>query len=301
MKNIIHFFDLDGTLWNIKNNAWIIDKRRPKKPIIKLTSIELSEIIAGIYKYDNNNIEYNSRSYWISDAMFTRIQKKLPSIDMSRVGLSYIEMTNPEYFSNLVFYKENLRHLIGKTNYDLGILSARHNQDDDSLMLKQLNTELDNIGLTIDKFYYISDKYEPKGTNVINYKKTDIIIEHLVGFHINGDHFVPIKQDKYNEVHFYDDEPQNINVAGDIQELIEGYLKNTDDEVFNRIIKNIKDNKPKLYTHLITNNSNNRFKTTEIIVSEPVKFPVKIEEKISYKNINGFNDFINKNHKKDNK
>jgi hypothetical protein len=231
--------------------------------------------------------------------MLERLEKKLPSITMDRVGLSYIEKTNPEYYKDLVFYKENIRHLIDKSDYEVGILSARHNQDADTLLLKQLDEELENIGLSIDKFYYVSNTYEPKGNNVINYKKTDILLEHLVGFHINGDHFVPIKQDIYKQIHFYDDEQQNINVAGDVQEILEGYLKNTDDEVFNRIIKNIKENKPTLYTHLVTNNTTNRFKSTEITVKEPVKFPVKIEENVTTKNINNFKGFVNENLAKD--
>ena len=37
----IHFFDLDGTLWNVDGNAWIINKNKPSKPIIKLSKIQL--------------------------------------------------------------------------------------------------------------------------------------------------------------------------------------------------------------------------------------------------------------------
>ena len=44
------------------------------------------------------------------------------------------------------------------------------------------------------------------------------------------------------------------NVANNIQEFFEDYLRNTDDEVFNRISKRIGEQNPKLFTHLITNN-----------------------------------------------
>ena len=35
-----------------------------------------------------------------------------------------------------------------------------------------------------------------------------VLLENLVGFHISNDHFVPIKQDNYDAIYFYDDENQ---------------------------------------------------------------------------------------------
>ena len=115
-----------------------------------------------------------------------------------------------------------------------------------------------------------------------------VLLENLVGFHISNDHFVPIKQDNYDAIYFYDDENQNIDVANDIQEQLDMYLSNTDDDVYNIIVNRIKTNKPILYTNLITNNSLNRFKTNKIELKEPLRYSIKVES---------YNEFINKNNR----
>ena len=112
----------------------------------------------------------------------------------------------------------------------------------------------------------------------MNTRKANILLEHVVGFHIKEDRFVPLKQDRYDKVYFYDDEPNNIFVTNDIQQLLDEYLINTEEEVYNRIVKTIKEKQPILYNNLITNNSLNRFKTTEVKLHEPIKYPIKLQE-----------------------
>jgi hypothetical protein len=284
MNKIIHFFDLDGTLWKINTCAWVIDKENPAEPLIRLNKNDLFDLINGVFKNDELLIDYDGQEYWFSQAMLDKIMKNKKSIkDEKRIGLSFIEFNNPNFFKKLDFYKENLRHLINADkNFDLGIISARFSVENDSNLLKALKNELENIGLMINKFYYVCDFFNVKNNDRINFKKNDILLEHLIGFHIKGDHFIPIKQDSYNEIYFYDDEIQNINTANNIQLQLEEYLKNTDDEVFNRIIERIKS-KPILYTNLVTNNGMNRFKTTKIELHIPIKFPVKLDERKIYK------------------
>jgi hypothetical protein len=282
MNNVIHFFDLDGTLWGTNTKAWIIDKKHIGKPLLKLNNIELSDILSGVHKKDEIGINYNGQDYWISQEMFDKIEKKIPSIDEDRLGLSFIENIDNENIKKLSFHKNNIRHLVGKNNFDFGILSARHDVDNDDKILNLLKKELSDIGIRINKFYYVSDFFTPRKYGATSYKKADVLLEHLVGFHIKNDHFEPIKQDFYQEVNFYDDDFQNINIANDIQKTFELYLKNTDDEVFERIIETIKENKPVLITHLIVNNDVNRFKSTKIELKTPTTFPVKIEEKLSF-------------------
>jgi len=278
MNDTIHFFDLDGTLWSIKTNAWIIDTRKPGVPILKLRDSELKLILAGVYINEEIYIEYNGETYWIGKKLLDRIKKFKPNIKEEYLGLSFYEKLDPKFYDNLKIYKENIRHLVEGEKCDIGILSARYSDEKDTLLLTTLKKELEDIGLDIDKFYYVNDYYKPMNDTQTSTKKANVLIEHLVGFHIQDDKFVPLKQDRYEKVYFYDDEPSNIDVANNIQEFLDGYLENSEDEVYNRIIKVIKEKKTTLYTNLITNNSLNRFKTTEIILHEPIKYPIKIQE-----------------------
>lgn len=290
MNKAIHFFDLDRTLWSIDSTLWIIEKSNPGKPLLKLSKKDATYILAGIYKNDEQMIEYNGKSFWISEDMFEKIQKKRKNIKLEELGLSFIENTNPDYYTNVKFFIENIRHLSGKEDIEIGILSARHSVDNDNEVLKVLREKLDELGLEIKKFYYTGDSFSVQNTTKAPIDKMKVLLEHMVGFHIEGNHFVPVKQDFYPEIHFYDDENQNINVANDVQEFFEEYLKNTEDVVFNRISKTIGEKEPKLFTHLITNNQLDRFETTEVILNQPVKFSIKLDES---KIMKRFNDFKN--------
>jgi hypothetical protein len=279
MNNTIHFFDLDGTLWSVRTNAWIIDKRKPGVPILKLKDSELKLILSGVYINEKAFIEYNDQVYWIGQKLLDRIKKIKPNIKMQDLGLSYYEKLNPKYYDNMKFFKNNIRHLVeSDTESDIGILSARFSDEKDKNLLNSLKDELGKLGLKISKFYYVGDYYYPNVNTNMSTRKANVLLEHLVGFHINKDKFVPLKQDLYREVYFYDDEPSNIFVANDIQQLLDDYLIKTDEEVYERIIKNIKEKQPVLYTNLITNNSLNRFKTSEIKLHEPLKYPIKVNE-----------------------
>ena len=279
MNNTIHFFDLDGTLWSVRTNAWIIDKKKPGVPLLKLKDSELKLILAGVYINEETYIEYNDETYWIGKKLFNRIKKIKPNIEMGDLGLSYYEKLNPKFYENMKFFKQNIRHLIeNPETADIGILSARFSDEKDKNLLVSLKNEFENLGLKISKFYYVGDYYYPNVNTKLSTRKANVLLEHMVGFHINDDHFVPLKQDLYREVYFYDDEPTNVFIANNVQEMLNGYLINTDEEVYNRIIKNIKEKHPILYTNLITNNSLNRFKTTEIKLHEPIKYPIKIQE-----------------------
>lgn len=278
MNNTIHFFDLDGTLWSVRTNAWIIDKRKPGVPILKLMDSELKLILSGVYINEEVYIEYNDQTYWIGKKLFDRI-KNIKNIRMEDMGLSYYEKIDPKFYDNMKFFKNNIRHLVDNDEkVDIGILSARFSDDKDKNLLNSLKKELENLGLKIDKFYYVGDFYYPNVNLKMSTRKANVLLEHLVGFHIREDRFVPLKQDLYHQVYFYDDEPNNIFVANDIQQLFDDYLINTEEEVYNRIIKNIKEKQSVLYTNLITNNALNRFKTTEIKLHEPIKYPIRVNE-----------------------
>lgn len=293
MNKVIHFFDLDNTLWTINSNAWVIIKDNPSKPIIILNKIELDDISNGVFKKEDNLIEYNGNQYWISDLMVDRIKKRFKNIELKDLGISFIEFTNPDYYDKIHIFLENIRHLIGNKNVEIGIISARYSVENDKNILVALKDELNKFGLSISKFYYISDSFKKRNNDKINIDKMKVIMEHVTGFHIKGDHFLPLKQDFYNEIHFYDDEIQNINTVNNIQIYLEEYIKNSEDEIFHKVISKIDKFNPVVYTHLISNNNLNRFKTTKIDIKKPIKFSIKVDENFSLR----FKDFINRKRK----
>lgn len=284
----IHFFDLDGTLWNMGGKVWVINKNRPNIPMFKLDSIEFALIKNGKYKQDNLEVNYNDEKYFISEELFDRINKK-QKVDIESVGFSFREFFDTNYIDNLSIIIKNIIDLNNK-KVDVGILSARHNQDEQKDFLNALRVKLNELNLDLNKIYYLGERFQYGYSSVISHQKTKVLLEHLVGIKIEKDRFNPIKQDWYQTVHFYDDEPQNIYSANDIQSMLNNYLSNSEDEVFKIIMERVKNYNLTLNTHLVTNNLLNKFKTTSVILSEPTKYPIQVE---STNSILKFKDFKN--------
>ena len=157
----IHFFDLDGTLLNIKSNIWIIDKNKPNKPILKIDILEFSLIRNGFYKNFNLPLKYNGNIFYISQNMFDKISKKTKSQNINRFGISFNNFYDQKQLNNskITYLLDNINHLRNEKNIDIGILTARSNQYNHADIINNLRLELKNIGLQINKIYFVGDKF----------------------------------------------------------------------------------------------------------------------------------------------
>ena len=273
-KKTINFYDLDGVLWTSKNRVWVVDKEDTSKPIIRLTSMEMSEILLGIHFKDNLKIEYNEKTYYISNKLFNKITKK-KNIAIERLGLSFIEYTNPNYINNtkIEINLDNIRHLKVENNI-FCILTGRAYQNRHSKMLNFLRKKLLDINVNLFKIYFVGKRFNITHTEQISLDKVHILLEHMIGIKIENGKFVTKKQDWFSDVHFYDDNQMNIDYALDVQTIFERVMKKTDDELYLEIITRLKEYELSLTAHLITNNDVNRFKSKTVILTEPAKFPI---------------------------
>lgn len=285
----LHLFDLDGTLWNFDSKIWIIDKNNPGKPIMKLSNKDFKLIKSGIYRKDDILIEYNGKSYYISNLLLEKLQRYVKSLIPERIGFSFIEFIDNKWIKNVKFLIKNIFHLSNNTNINIGFLSGRWDKHKDGKFLNDLRLELKNLNLDLDKIIFVNDYFNYSVNDNTNYQKLNSILEHLIGYKIDKNKFVALKQDKYNSIYFYDDEVSNINICKHIQEYFNELVLNTDDEVYNLIKIRLKESKLKLTTCLLTNNNLNNYKKEQFVLTEPVKFPLKLE-KIILK----FDQFIKK-------
>ena len=274
-NKVLNFFDLDGVLWESKTKIWVIDKEDPSKPIIRLTSMEMTDILLGVHFKDKLKIEYNQKTYYISNKLFNKIRKK-KNIAIERLGLSYIEYTNPTYLNNtkIEIILDNIRHLKPENNL-FCILTGRAYQHRHSKMLNFLREKLLDININLFKIYFVGKRVTIEHTEQISLDKAHVLLEHLIGVKIEDGKFVSKKQDWYSDIHFYDDNQMNIDYAIDIQTIFERVMKKTEDELYITILTRLKDNELSLTAHLVTNNDVNRFKSKTVTLTEPVRFPIK--------------------------
>jgi len=272
----IHFFDLDGTLLNIHSDIWIIDKDKPYKPVIKIPMLEFSLIRNGIYKKFNLPLKYNGETFFISEELFKKIKKKSKSENLNRFGISFNNFYDKKILnkSKIDYLLDNIEHLRNVKNIDIGILTARSNSYNLSDIINNLRLKLKDMNLTLNKIFFVGNKFSVYTDSETSLKKVHILLEHLVGFKIENNKFVFSKQDWYQEVNFYDDFVTNINYANDIQNIFNNILKNSDEEIKSVVINRVSDNTLILNNYLITNNELNRFKKTTISLYEPIKYPL---------------------------
>jgi len=268
-------FDLDGVLWNIKNDdIWIIDKEKPYKPLIILNQLEFSLISNGKFKKDDHPLEYNGQTYYISEELFDIIKKKSGSENIERFGISFIPLVRKEILDKreIDVLSHNIEHLRYNKFTDIGLLTARSNQKNHVNVINKLRLELKKIGIEISKIFFVGEGMR-MGTD---YKrKVFVLLEHLVGLKIKDGKFVSIKQDWYKKVSFYDDDPKNIDYANDAQMFFDELLRKTDDELYRIIIDRISTFPLQLDTYLVTDNEINRFKKNSVILKTPIKYPIK--------------------------
>jgi len=285
----IHIFDLDSTLWETNSYVWVINKENPSKPIVKISQQEMELINTGIYKKDNILIDYNDKRYFISKDLHNKIQKKR-RIPIDKLGLSFTEFTTKNKIdeSDLKFITHNIIHLSHKS-HSIILLTGRSNRSLHESLLNKLRLELKKLGIDIYKIYFINDATTyNRYVNETAENKTRILLEHLIGLKINDDRFIAIKQDPFETIHFYDDDLNNMNYANNIQAYLEDVTRNTtNDELFEMVIDRIRDKNLILKNHLVSNNLTNRFKTTEVKLVLPTKYPIKISES----HIKKFNQF----------
>ena len=275
MNKEIAFFDLDGTLWNIKNNdTWIIDKDKPFKPVLILDPLEFSLIQNGKFIKEDLKLDYNGSVYYISKDLFERIKKKSGSENLERFGISFIPLVRKEILDKreVDIFTKNIEHLRYNRFVDIGLLTARSNQKNHVELLNGLRIELKKIGIEISKIFFVGE-----GTRMgQDYKKkVFVLLEHMVGLKIKDGKFISVKQDWYKKVSFYDDNAQNIDYANDAQMFFEELLRKTDNELFKIIIDRVASYELTLDTYLVTDNELNRFKKSSLKLIEPLRFPIK--------------------------
>lgn len=293
-KDEISFFDLDGTLWNIKEDVFIIDKERPYKKLLTIPRYEYMLIKNGFYQKDGVKLDYNGEIYYIHKKMFDKVKKRANSQNSERFGISFINYDYKDYIKNseMKFLLNNIIHLTNDIT-DIGILTARYNQRNHGDLLNILRIELKKLNLELNKIFFISDKLYSKTPYFQSMSKMFVLLEHLVGLKIVNGKFTNEKQDTYNIVNFYDDNIRNIDVTNNIMFYFSNMLYKVDDTLYNYIINRIKNNRLILNTYLISNNTLNPFKKNSIILTIPTKYPIYKDVTI-VENIKKYDQFLKK-------
>jgi hypothetical protein len=71
--NNAHFIDLDVIL-KTESKPWIVSKENPNIPILKIDPADFKTFQSGIYRNQNNKIEFNGKTFWLSNEAMNKVK-----------------------------------------------------------------------------------------------------------------------------------------------------------------------------------------------------------------------------------
>lgn len=263
-----HFFDLDSILI-INAKVWIIDKTIPNIPLLKVSQSDFNLIRSGIYKSQGNSINFGGHTYWLPTNLFEKLKIKAKNhrTDISNIAFSMQEFMNKELIENLDYdiNYENLQHL-KNTDDDIYIICSKNTKKNHELMISKIEDKLKENGLFIKKYYHISETFYNRNDDDVSHKKVRLLLQHLVGYKTESDKFIDDKIEKYQEVYYYDDESNSINLSINCNKLLMLILSNTESKLKDLIKQDIKQLEPLLIVNKITGNKVNKYVTTKVVI-----------------------------------
>jgi len=261
-----HFFDID-TIMIVDNKPWIVSKSNPNIPIMKMSQSDFNLSKNGIYKSHGNKIELNGKTFWLSNDMMNKLKVKAKNhkVDISNLSISMQEFLNKDLISN-IDYKLNMDVIIPikNTNDDVYIICSKNSKRNYETIVEKIEDKLKENGISIKKYYFISETFYNRDHDDISYKKVRLLLQHLVGYKTDGNKFIDEELERYNEIRYYDDEKQCINLAKDSNKIFQLFLSKTDPIVKSKIKDSIKSGENLLIVNEVTSNTHNKFITSRI-------------------------------------
>ena len=261
-----HFIDLDILIKN-DSKAWIVDKNNPNIPILKIDNSDLSVFKSGILKSQNNKMSFNGKTFYLSNEFMNRLKSKVKKhkSDFSNLGISFQEFLNPELIENVKFEIDlSILKNIVNTNDDIYIFCSKNTKENFKNQILNLEEEFEKIGLTIKKFYYLSETFFNKDEDQMAFIKNKVILQHLIGLKVDGDKFIDENIDEYSEIFYYDDNLSSTKLSLDINGIFEKFTMNTEKSIKESIKLKVQNNDKILNIKEFTNNKANKFRESSV-------------------------------------
>lgn len=261
-----HFFDIETILVN-DSKVWIVDKKFPKLPIMKIEQSDFNLIRNGIYKPQGNKVTFGGQNYWLPNDIIgsLKVKCKLNKTDFSSLVFSLREFMDDEIIDTINYDLniDNLSHLKNTTD-DIYFICSENTKNNYEKIIKKIEKKLEDNGLSIKKYYFISETFYSRNTDEIAYKKIRLIIQHLLGLKTEGDKFIEEEIEKYDNVYFYDTDLPTIKLGIDVNKLLELIISNSEPTIKSKIKEQLKNINHYLFVNLVSPNKINKFSTTKV-------------------------------------
>ena len=257
-----HFFDINSIV-TINSKVWIVSRKEPNIPIIKIHKHEFNLIRNGIYKNQNLKIRISDTDYYLNSKLYNNLKIICVknNIDISNISFSMQEFMNSDIIDNsdFIIHKEHIQH-IKNTNDDIYLICSKNTKESYEHIIKKVENCFIDLGISIKNKYFLSETFYNRDRDDIRNNKIKILIQHLIGYKIDVNRFDDVNIDRYDNIYFYDTDSKLIDDIKSINLNIRNLVENTIDEnTIDDIKFIIRKEEPNLISNLVTFNSVNLF------------------------------------------
>lgn len=263
-----HFIDID-TIIKTESMPWIVSKENPNVPILKIESHEFNIFKSGIYKNQNNKLDFNGRTFWLSNDFMNRIkiQSKKHKADISSLAISMQEYLNPELLENIKFNIDmSVFNSIINTSDDIYIICSKNTKNNYKKQIESFEEKLKEKGLSIKNYYFISETFFNRDEDDISFNKVKLLLQHLIGLKSSGDKITSEDITNYDQITFYDDSKSSIELCKNINSVLERMLVNTEKTEKLKVKDRIKNVENTLIVKEYTHNRAKKFNETVVVL-----------------------------------
>lgn len=265
-----HFIDLD-TIIISDQKSWVVSKENPKNPLLRIENWEFNLFKSGIYKDQNNKIDFNGSTFYVSDDFMERLKNvcRKHKVDIGNLAISMIEFIDPEKIeeSNFELDMSIFNPIVNKPDH-IYFFASKNKENGYGKIAKKLTEKMLDLGLQITDIYYLSETFYNRMDDEISYQKIKILLQYLVGHKTEGNCFTDQEITEYENIYYYDQDYKPLNLAEKINEVLEKFLINSD-EIQSKVIKsNLRNVEKKLIIREVTPNKGGKF-IEKIITLQP--------------------------------
>ena len=265
-----HFFDLNTAII-VDSEVWIVSKKNPNEPLVKITQSEFNLIRKSIYKNKGESITIDGVEYCIQSDLFEKIKNRCKSlrVEITSLAFSMQEFMKPDLIKSLDYkiWKEHFVRL-KNSDGDVYFICSKNTKSNYDFLIEKLETYLkEELGLKIKNYYFISETFFNRDEDKTAHKKIKLLLQHLVGYKTDGNMFTNEEIPKYEKIYFYDDEVKTLNLAKSINDVLRFILSNTESDIKSSVESLVKENEIILDIKGVTYNKVNMFTTSEVKLS----------------------------------
>lgn len=264
-----NFFDLDVIL-STDAKAWIVDKKNPSIPIMKISKSDFNLYQNGIFRKQGNKIEFNGKTFWLPTDVVNKLKIKVKNhkSNFSDLAISLQEFMNKDIIDNLEFeLNTQLLAKLKNTTDDIYIICSKQTKLSHQSIIDKIKDKLKEEGLQIKNFYFISETFYNQNGDEVEFKKMRLLIQHLIGYKTSGNKFIDEEITRYDQIEYFDNNLDTIKVTKQTNDLLKVIWKNSDDGLKSVIKEDITQYKPQLVVNQVNDNKVNQISSEKINLS----------------------------------